>query len=59
MIFFFVSQIGIREDCDIYERNEAVFLSYKSPNSHRPNAYLAGSEKYRVLELEIYKIAGG
>lgn len=48
--------IGIREDCDIADINEAIFLSYKSPNTSKPNSYLAGAEKYRVLELEIYKI---
>lgn len=48
--------IGIREDCDLSEINEAIFLSYKSPNTNKPNSYLAGAEKYRVLELEIYKI---
>lgn len=48
--------IGIREDCDLADINEAIFLSYKSPNISKPNSYLAGAEKYRVLELEIYKI---
>ena len=48
--------IGIREDGDLTEINEAIFLSYKSPNTSKPNSYLAGAEKYRVIELEIYKI---